>query len=207
MRDERAVAIPVGGDGLALEGIYVAGAAGVDAGAVIAAPHPLYGGSMDSPVVSEVAHACSRAGLATLRFNWRGVGASAGEPSGEARDADLDFAAALEQLAETVAGAITVCGYSFGAAAALRAAASSPRVRQAILVAPPPALLDGASLAGVRRALVVAGEQDRIAPAGRLRELVAAAPGALLEVVPEADHFFGAGLAGIGLALRGFLEP
>ena len=207
IRDERAVAIPIGGAGLALEGLYVAGDRGSEAGAVIAAPHPLYGGSMDSPVVAEIADACSRAGLATLRFNWRGVGASAGEPSGEARDADLDFGAALDQLAETVAGAITVCGYSFGAAAALRAVATSPRVRQAVLVAPPPALLDGAALAAVRRALLVAGEEDRIAPAGRLQELAAGAPGARLELVPAADHFFGTGLAAVGLSVRRFLAP
>ena len=203
MRDERSVAIPAQEGALALEGIYVAG--GGDAGAVIAAPHPLYGGSMDSPVVAEVAHACASSGLATLRFNWRGVGASAGEPSGDPRDADADYAAALEHLAATVAGPIAVCGYSFGAAAALRAAASSPRVRQAILVAPPPALLGAGDLAGVRRALLVAGEEDAIAPPDELRALVAGVPGAHLEVLPDADHFFMIGLAGIGRAVLRFL--
>jgi len=203
MREERAVAIPMREGALVLEGIFVAGDA--DAGAVIAPPHPLYGGSMDSPVVAEVAHACARAGLATLRFNWRGVGTSAGGPSGEPKHADLDYGAALEHLAASVAGPITVCGYSFGAAAALRAAASSPRVRQAILVAPPPALLGAAGLGAVRRALVIAGEEDRIAPPERLRELVDGARGVHLEVVPEADHFFMLGLAGIGRAVLRFL--
>ncbi len=205
-REERAVAIPIGEGALALEGIYVAGASGVDAGAVIAPPHPLYGGSMDSPVVAEVAHACARAGLATLRFNWRGVGASAGAPSGESQHADLDYAAALEHLAATVEGPLAVCGYSFGAAAALRAAATSPRVRQAILVAPPPALLGSAALGAVRRALVIAGEADAIAPPEALRALVAGSPGARLDVVPEADHFFGVGLAGIGRSVLRWLE-
>jgi alpha/beta superfamily hydrolase len=207
-REERAVAIPTCEDGLVLEGIYVAGAGHPegDAGAVIAPPHPLYGGSMDSPVVVEVAHACARAGLATLRFNWRGVGASAGTPSGDAEHADLDYAAALEHLAATVPGALSVCGYSFGAAAALRRAALSPRVRQAILVAPPPSLLAPASLVAVRRALVVAGEADTLAPPDALRALVAGAPRAQLELVPEADHFFGLGLAGLGRAVLRFLE-
>ncbi len=202
-REERAVAIPMLEGALALEGIFVAGDA--DAGAVIAPPHPLYGGSMDSPVVAEVAHACARAGLATLRFNWRGVGASGGQPSGEPHDADLDYGAALEHLAASVAGPISVCGYSFGAAAALRAAAGSPRVRRAILVAPPPALLGAADLAAVRRALLIAGEEDRIAPPERLRDLVAGAPAAHLEVVPEADHFFTFGLAAIGRAVLRWL--
>jgi len=209
LREERAVAIPTREGGLVLEGIYVAGAGDPDgdAGAVIAPPHPLYGGSMDSPVVAEIAHACARAGLATLRFNWRGVGASAGTPSGDARHADLDYAAALEHLAATVPGTLSVCGYSFGAAAALRSAALSPRVRHAILVAPPPSLLGAADLAAVRRALVITGEEDGIAPPELLRALVAGAPDALLEVVPEADHFFGSGLAGIGNAVRRFLRP
>ena len=80
-REERSVAIPLGSSPLALEGLYLAGEDGDAGGAVIAPPHPLYGGSMESPVVGEVAHACARAGLATLRFNWRGVGASAGSRS------------------------------------------------------------------------------------------------------------------------------
>jgi hypothetical protein len=202
--EERVVAIPTREGALVLEGIYVAGAG--DAGAVIAPPHPLYGGSMDSPVVAEVAHACSRAGLATLRFNWRGVGASGGRQSGEARHADLDYAAALEHLAATVAGPLTACGYSFGAAAALRAATGFPRVREAILVAPPPALLGAAALGALRRALVIAGEGDAVAPPEELGSLISGAPGAHLEVLPEADHFFTLGLAGIGRAVRRFLE-
>jgi pimeloyl-ACP methyl ester carboxylesterase len=58
----------------------------------------------------------------------------------------------------------------------------------------------------VRRTLLVTGEEDRIAPAERLRDLVARVPGAHLEVLPEADHFFTLGLAGIGRAVARFLE-
>ncbi len=204
-REERQIAIPMRGGPFALEGIFVAGEDDARAGAVIAPPHPLYGGSMDSPVVAEIAHACGRAGLSTLRFNWRGIGASAGTPSGEAADADEDYAAALEHLAETVGGPLCVCGYSFGAAAALRAASRYRRVREAILVAPPPSLVDPASLGAVRRALVVAGEEDGIASADALRALVADLRNASLVVVPEADHFFGAGLAEIGRAVTRWL--
>ena len=121
----------------ALEGVFQAGHAGNPYGALIAPPHPLYGGSMDSPVVSEIAWASARAGIAALRFNWRGVGASAGLASGETRDADADYAAALAHLAETVPGKVVACGYSFGAAAALRAARLHPRIGRVLLVAPP----------------------------------------------------------------------
>ena len=105
--------IPLGEADLALEGIYLSGSQDDGRGALVAPPHPLYGGSMDSPVVNEVAYACERCGIASLRFNWRGVGASAGTPSGETAHAEADYGAALAHLGETVPGAIIGCGYSF----------------------------------------------------------------------------------------------
>ena len=83
-----------------LEGIFIAGAAGSDLGAVVAPPHPLFGGSIESPVLNEIAYACTKAGIASLRFNWRGVGASTGVPSGDLADADADYRAALTHMAQ-----------------------------------------------------------------------------------------------------------
>jgi len=178
-----------------LEGIYLAPASGVARGAVLAPPHPLYGGSLESPVLTELAYACTKAGLASLRFNWRGVGASAGAPSGAAADADQDYGSALEHLAETVNGPLVAGGYSFGAAAAVRAAAAA-RVDRLLLVAPPPALVRPEALAGLaRRALVLVGEYDAIAPARELAAAFERAPQVTLHVIPHADHFFGEGLA------------
>ena len=84
-------------DGSALEGLWLParGEDGPRGGAVMAAPHPLMGGSMESPVATEVALAASDAGYGSLRFNWRGVGGSAGTASGEVDDADRDYRAAL----------------------------------------------------------------------------------------------------------------
>ena len=203
--EEQAVAIPWGDGGGALEGVFTA-SGNEPGGAVIAPPHPLYGGSMDSPVVNEVAFACRSAGLASLCFNWRGVGASAGSTSGDAGDADEDYAAALAHLELTVELPILACGYSFGAATAVRVARGRPTVRKMVLVAPPPALLDEAAFqefAG--RVLVIAGENDSIAPPAPLEELVAAAKRATLEVVPEADHFFLSGLSEISRATARWL--
>src|ERR1700752_3812022 len=136
--EEKATVIAVPGSELVLEGIFINGRGGdEECGALVAPPHPLYGGSMTSPVVGEVAFGCQRAGCATLRFEWRGVGASAGRPSGDAADADADYAAALAHLADTVTGSLLAAGYSFGAAAALRVAHRHPRVRRLVLVAPP----------------------------------------------------------------------
>ena len=68
------------------------------AGLVICHPHPLYGGDMDNPVVVKVAELAQGAGMATLRFNFRGVGASGGVHGGGEGERD-DVAAALAMLA------------------------------------------------------------------------------------------------------------
>jgi len=205
-REERAVPIPLGDGGEALEGLYIAGVDADAVGIVVAAPHPLYGGSMDSPVVSEIAYAARAVGFASLRFNWRGVGASAGTVSGEAADADSDYRAALDQLLASVPGAAAAAGYSFGAAAAVRVGAREPRVRQLLLVAPPPALLDTAALADFKGDVLIAvGSDDPIAPAAELERLAASLPRARFEAIAGADHFFGRGLAEVGRAACAFL--
>jgi alpha/beta superfamily hydrolase len=189
-----------------LEAIYLAAAPDALGGAVLAPPHPLYGGSLESPVLTELAFACTQAGLASLRFNWRGVGASAGRPSGGAAEADADYGSALDHLAETVAGPLVAGGYSFGGAAAVRAA-GGPRIERLILVAPPPSLVaPEAVAAAARRALVLVGEYDALAPARALEAAFARAPHVALHVIPHADHFFAEGLGEIGRLAAEWLE-
>jgi alpha/beta superfamily hydrolase len=203
--EEKSIAI-AGPAGLALEGVFVAGEDDAAPGAVIAPPHPLYGGSMDSPVLEEVAWALRRAGCASLRFNWRGVGASGGSTSGEARDADADYAAALEHLEETVPGPLIGAGYSFGAATAVRVAAPHTRVRRLLLVAPPPALLDAAALGDFAGSvLILTGARDEFAPPTELDAIVSGRPRHELHVIADADHFFGVGLAEIGRRVAAWL--
>jgi len=177
--------------GLALDGLWLAAPGEARGGAVIAAPHPLYGGSMESPVVTELAFACERARLSSLRFNWRGVGASAGATTGEGDAAAEDFAAALAFVADSAEGPLVAAGYSFGAAAAVRAARGHPRVRRLLLVAPPPPLLDLPALeAFTGPVLVTTGDRDRIAAEEALAPLVEALPRARLAVLADTDHFF-----------------
>jgi alpha/beta superfamily hydrolase len=207
-REERSVTIPLEGGGLALDALYVAADPTLEdaGGAVIAAPHPLYGGSMGSPVVSELSWAIARTGRATLRFDWRGVGASGGRPSGDLAHARADYRAALAQLAESVPGPLIAAGYSFGAAAAL-CAQDEPRVRTLVLVAPPPSLLDRGALAACRREVwIVTGEHDAIAPAGPLEALARDLPRARFARIDDADHFFGAGLGDVGKLVTRWLE-
>jgi len=198
-REERGVVIPVEGEERVLEGVLISGVDDDAVGAVVAAPHPAYGGSMDSPVVHEVAYAARTAGLASLRFNWRGVGGSGGVASSEFADADADYCAALTQLGETVSGVMVAAGYSFGALAAVRSAASEPRVRALLLVAPPAAMLDVAALSAFPgRITVLVGDADAIASAAELERIVDALPRASIDVVDDADHFFAVGLAEVG---------
>jgi alpha/beta superfamily hydrolase len=205
---EKAVAVPGRRGEPALGGVFLNASGEPRGGAVVAPPHPLYGGSMDHPVVNELSWACSSAGFASLRFDWRGVGASTGTPSGEAADADADYGAALDHIGETVEGAIVACGYSFGAGAAVRASAGRPRVRRLVLVAPVPALIDAAALRGFGGSvLAISGARDALAPPDAVEALLAPAAEARLVVIPDADHFFGVGLAAISRAVTESLTP
>lgn len=202
---ERPATIAVPGDGPVLEGLHVPAPDGIG-GAVLAPPHPLYGGSMESPVLTELAHACERAGLESLRFNWRGVGASQGQVTGDAGEGEEDYRASLDWMEDSVDGPIVACGYSFGAATAVRAVQGRPRVRRLLLVSPPPAMLDPEALSAFPgRVDVIVGDRDDFAPLAELEPLVAGLERSGFEVIPETDHFFMTGLAQVGKLASAFL--
>jgi alpha/beta superfamily hydrolase len=172
--------------------------------AVVAPPHPQYGGRMDNPVVVTVAEALQACGYAPLRFNWRGVGKSAGSASGKLEDAEDDYRAALAKAlaaGATLHARALAAGYSFGALAALRVceaddAAGERRIERLILVAPPVGLGVGAvpDLATLEVPIqVIVGDSDQYAPLSRLEELLSRARDVRLDVIPDADHFFGFG--------------
>jgi alpha/beta superfamily hydrolase len=106
---------------------------------VICHPHPLYGGSMHSPVPLAIAKTLSdvaRDEVAWARFNFRGVGASAGTYDDGRGEVD-DARAVIEYLRAAAPGVpMTVCGHSFGSWVSLRAAAVDGRVDRVLLVAP-----------------------------------------------------------------------
>src|SRR5438105_7874156 len=124
---------------------------------VIASPHPALGGSMLSPVIAELAWALTRAGHATMRFDYRGVGASRGasrHEAGSLRIGDVSgevedlYEIANHLLATTHLSAVCAVGYSFGAAVALRAA-PDPRIERLALIAPPTQLADFSTLSSL----------------------------------------------------------
>jgi alpha/beta superfamily hydrolase len=106
---------------------------------VICHPHPLYGGSMHSPVPLAIAKELSdeaRDRVAWARFDFRGVGTSEGtydDGRGEVDDARAVIEHVRRILPKTP---VTLCGHSFGSWVALRAAAGAPGVDRVLLVAP-----------------------------------------------------------------------
>lgn len=179
-----------GREGWVLEGLYRPGLGTETGGAVIAPPHPLYGGSMESPVVNEIAFACEKVGMAGLRFNWRGIGASAGQASGKPEDAVEDYCAALDFLQDTVSPPLVAAGYSFGGATAV-AASERTTVRRLVLVAPPPSMLDRARLESFRgKVFIAVGDRDNLAPASELEAIAEGLDRVQFEVLDHTDHFF-----------------
>lgn len=170
---------------------------------VVAPPHPLYGGRMDNPVVDALAHGLRTGGYAALRFNFRGCGASEGEASDLASHADDDYAAALAHVHAAAPEQVVVAGYSFGAAAALRALALDGRIARALVVAPPVSMLDLAALRGFGGPVdLLVGDDDSYAPLPRLEHALAGLERVRLHVLPDCDHFFSAGTELLSARLR-----
>lgn len=86
--------------------------------AVIAHPHPLFGGTMDNKVVQTMARAFVQSGWIAVRFNFRGVGKSEGEHDDGRGETD-DFRAVIEQVAPE--GPLCLAGFSFGSFVAVNA--------------------------------------------------------------------------------------
>lgn len=180
-------------------------ASGPDA-VVITHPHPLYGGEMDNPVVTTLAGVYQRLGYSTLRFNFRGVGASGGDYGdgiGEQNDARA-AAAYLGGLGKTVTD---LAGYSFGAWVNLGLDPALATVRRQVLVAPPVLFLDFVPVATPPAELaVIVGDRDTMAPLATLRALLPHwHPSVRLRIVAGADHFFGAALDGLAAHLEATL--
>jgi alpha/beta superfamily hydrolase len=161
--------------------------------AVLAHPHPLHGGTLHNPVMFHSDRALHRAGFTTLRFNFRGVGASDGDHDGGRGEVE-DLAACVSWLRGIAGGApLVVVAYSFGSWCALRYAAREPSLRGVVGIGIPVRTYD---FAGVFEALrvpvgAVHGSEDDLAPLDDLRaHLARAKPPARLRVVEGASHLF-----------------
>jgi alpha/beta superfamily hydrolase len=162
--------------------------------AVIAPPHPLYGGTFHNPVVVDIAEGLARIGISGVAFNWRGTEGSEGSKTDSLESAVSDYLAAFQTLAdeaESTGARLFAAGYSFGAATALLAAREDKRIEGVIMLAPPVGMLQSADLeAAPGHLLVVVGSDDEFAPLPALEAKLSVRRDATLEVVPGADHFF-----------------
>jgi uncharacterized protein len=165
--------------------------ASVSAFAVVCHPHPLFGGTLDNKVVHTLARAFNQLGAPSIRFNFRGVGASAGshdEGRGEIQDA---LAVIAHGRRRWPGAALWLGGFSFGGSVAVWAAGAAAPTRL-VAVAP------GITKVGVTGAappacpwLIVQGDADEVVP----KDLVLAwartlTPVPQITVLPGAGHFF-----------------
>lgn len=158
-------------------------------GAILCHPHPQYGGSMDDLVLEAISVPLLSAGFSVLRFNFRGVGHSAGQHDNGVGEVE-DIMAVAAWMAEAGYSPLTLCGYSFGAVMALQAAARQA-FHQLLLVAPPVAMMSEKPLPTFNTTmpvLVVSGEQDQFVPADDLPNWFSAP--STVKIVQHADHFF-----------------
>jgi len=154
--------------------------------ALVAHPHPLYGGSLDNKVVQTLARAFAELGYVSLRPNFRGVGASEGahdEGRGETEDL-LRVAAYAEQTFGKLP--LVLAGFSFGAAVQTQVAGR---------VSPHRVVLVGVAVGRFPSesvppdSIVIHGERDETVPLAKVLDW--ARPQELpVVVIPGADHFF-----------------
>lgn len=183
------------------------------AAVAFAHPHPRFGGTLHTKVVYQGTKALARIGCAVLRFNFRGVGRSAGAFSGGAGEME-DYKAALDYMAARHPGArLWTAGFSFGAWVALETGAVDERVSAIIGIAPPIATsISGQeytfdhTLASTKPKFFVQGEADEVCPL----EAMWAFYGKLAEpkelvVIDAADHLFEGKTQEAGEALEDLL--
>jgi alpha/beta superfamily hydrolase len=198
---ERPALIDAGG--LVLEGLSHRGARRPG---LLVCPPTGAGGGMDAPLVAELAWATARAGLPSLRFQHRGVGASQGaHDEGRALD---DALAALEHLLATAPGPVVVAGVAGGAATALGLARARREVRGVALIDPSPPLATAGRARGAGRLevrlLALLPERGAAPSEAALLRLARVGAGRV-ERIPGADPGFAARLPQVARALVAWL--
>ena len=183
------------------------------AAVVFAHPHPQLGGTMQNKVVYQAAKGLTRIGCAVLRFNFRGVGRSAGQFDDGVGEI-ADFAAALDHMAARYPSArLWAAGFSFGSWVALETGAVDDRVSALIGIAPPVATsISGKTytfpntVASATPKFLIQGEADDVCPLEALWRFYAQLqePKELV-VIDAADHLFEGKTQEVGEALEDLL--
>lgn len=159
--------------------------------AIIAHPHPLFGGTMDNKVVQTLARAFVQCGWRAVRFNFRGVGATAGAHD-EGRGEAQDLLAVVQQCAPQ--GPLALAGFSFGSFVMSQALLSlwpQRQIEKLVFVGTAASRFQVATLPpeAHERTLVVHGEHDDTVPLSSVMDW--ARPQVLpVTVIPGGSHFF-----------------
>jgi alpha/beta superfamily hydrolase len=156
--------------------------------AVICHPHPVYGGTLDNKVVQTLARAFVQLGWRSVRFNFRGIGQSAG--TWDEGEGEIDDALAVIDARRELGLPLVLAGFSFGGYVASQAAARLPapeKPSRMVLVAPATSRFDVATVP--EDTLVVHGEADETVPLQATLDW--ARPQQLpVVVIPGVGHFF-----------------
>lgn len=158
--------------------------------AVLTHPHPLYGGDKDNIVPASLARTLPAHDVATLRFDFRGVGGSTGSHGG-GEDEVADVVGAIDAAAAAFPGVPLIgVGYSFGADVLL--AVDDSRLAAVVAVAPPLAVLSSERLAASRGSaptLLLSPAHDQFRPAAEATSATSGWPDTTVVEIPGADHF------------------
>jgi uncharacterized protein len=179
----------------------------VRAVAVCGHPHPLHGGTMHTKALYQAAKGLTRVGVAALRFNFRGVGASAGTFDAGPGEKD-DFRAAVTFAAMRFPGVpVWAAGMSFGSWIAGSVGATDARISLVLLVAPAVDRYDYTELASAGKPVfIVHGEEDELIAAKDVRKFYGtlAEPKELV-IIEDANHLFEGRTTLVGDAVEGLL--
>jgi alpha/beta superfamily hydrolase len=177
--------------------------------ALVAHPHPLFGGTLHNKVVFHAMKALNGFGFPVLRFNFRGTGLSEGvhaHGDGEMEDVRV----ALDWLDREYHLPLILAGFSFGAAVGLRVGCPDDRVRAVIGLGLPLGAVDDRHYdleflkSCTKPKLFVSGTRDQFGPREKLEQVVQALPDPKkLVLIESADHFFEGRLS----EMRGAIEP
>lgn len=175
--------------------------------AVVCHPHPLGGGTIHNKVVFRAARGFEGANVATLRFNFRGVGLSGGKHDNGEGELD-DVATAIEWVKKKHPGKkLFVGGFSFGAWVSSRLACEIPEVDALFLIGTPVDKYDFGHLRHCEKPILfLHGTEDEHGDVAKLEQLVAGIRNAETVIMTGADHFFTRQLEGVEETIRGWAE-
>jgi alpha/beta superfamily hydrolase len=179
---------------------------GISPAVVVCHPHSLYGGNMDNSIVHGVCEALGRDSIASLRFNFRGVGKSGGRfADGLGEQEDVRAALSLLEGREEIdSSRLGLCGYSFGTMVGIPVADADPRI-QALAGISPFFVFPGLLKSFTSPKYFICGSDDSFANPVGLEKTIGELPEPKeYEIISGADHFWWGYEEQVGVKVSGF---